>query len=109
MTRPHPRLIGAMAVMVALAALALVAARLRPAAPALDPLVAPPARVPVWRVDLDAATAGEIEVLPGVGPRLAERIVQDRTARGPFHGVQGLDRVPGVGPALVERIAPFVR
>jgi len=109
MTRPHPRLVGAMAVTGLLAALALAAARLRPRAPAFDPLVGPPAVIPVWRVDLDSAPASEIEALPGVGPRLAERIVQDRAAHGPFHGVQGLDRVTGVGPALVERIAPFVR
>lgn len=109
MTRPHPRLIGAMAVCGTLAALALAAKRLQPRAPAFDPLSGLPARLPVWRVDLDAAPADEIEALPGVGPRLAQRIVQDRGVRGPFGGAQGLDRVPGVGPALVERIAPFVR
>ena len=109
MSRPHPRLVGAMAVMGLLAAWALAAARLQPRSPAFDPLTGPAAQVPAWRVDLDVAPACEIEALPGVGPRLAERIVQDRAAHGPFGGVQGLDRVPGVGPALVERIGPFVR
>lgn len=109
MSRPHPRLVGAMAVMGLLAAFALAAARLQRRAPAFDPLLGPLAEVPAWRVHLDAAPASEIEALPGVGPRLAERIVRDRAEHGPFHGVQGLDRVPGVGPALVERIAPFVR
>lgn len=109
MTRPHPRLVGAMSALALSSAIALAAKRLQPSAPAFDPMVGPPAQVPAWRVDLDVAPAWEIESLPGVGPRLADRIVQDRAERGPFHGVQGLDRVAGVGPALVERIAPFVR
>ena len=109
MSWPHPRLVGAMALAGLLAAFALAVARLQAHGPAFDPLTGPPATVPLWRVDLDTAPAREIEALPGVGPRLAERIVRDRAERGPFHGVQGLDRVSGVGPALVERIAPFVR
>lgn len=109
MNRPHPRLVSALSVLVFAASLSLAGVRLRPRAPAFDPCIAPPAWLPPWRVDLDHAPVSEIEVLPGVGPRLADRIVRDRESHGPFHGVRGLDRVPGVGPALIERVAPFVR
>lgn len=58
------------------------------------------------RVDLNAADAIELAALPGIGPRLAERIVRDRDLHGPFASVEAIDRVPGIGPALVERISP---
>lgn len=55
-------------------------------------------------VDLDVASAPEIEKLPGIGPSLAKRIVADRTANGPFGCLEALDRVKGVGPALLARL-----
>lgn len=58
------------------------------------------------RVDLDRASARELERLPGIGPGLAARIVADREAHGSFGGLAGFDRVPGVGPALLGRLAP---
>ncbi|MGH7589891.1 MAG: ComEA family DNA-binding protein, partial [Gemmatimonadales bacterium] len=58
------------------------------------------------RVDLDRASARELERLPGIGPGLAARIVADREAHGSFGGLAGFDRVPGVGPALLSRVAP---
>ena len=57
-------------------------------------------------MDLDRATARELERLPGIGPGLAARIVADREAHGPFGGLAGFDRVAGVGPALLTRVAP---
>jgi competence protein ComEA len=60
------------------------------------------------RVDLDVASAASIESLPRIGPALANRIVEDRAARGPFGSLAGLDRVRGVGPALQKEIAPYV-
>jgi len=69
----------------------------------------PPLRAPAWRVDLDHAEPEELMLLPGVGPGLAERIVQDRRRNGAFGGADGLDRVPGIGPATLQRIRPFVR
>jgi competence ComEA-like helix-hairpin-helix protein len=61
---------------------------------------------PDERVDLDRASARELERLPGIGPGLAARIVADREAHGPFGGLAGFDRVAGVGPALLARVAP---
>ena len=60
------------------------------------------------RVDLDAATAAQIESLPGIGPALARRIVAYRDSCGQFGALERVDRVPGIGPAMLGRIAPWV-
>ncbi|HEX4562413.1 MAG TPA: helix-hairpin-helix domain-containing protein [Gemmatimonadales bacterium] len=57
---------------------------------------------PGERIDLNQATALELTRLPRVGPALAQRLVQWRTAHGPFHSLAALDSVPGVGPKLLE-------
>ena len=59
-------------------------------------------------LNVNRATAVELERLPGIGPALARRIVADREARGPFATVAAMDRVPGIGPALVERMGALV-
>lgn len=55
-------------------------------------------------VDLNAATARELESLPGVGPVLAERIVAFRTDRGPFLTVEDLLDVPGIGESKLSQM-----
>jgi competence protein ComEA len=64
--------------------------------------------VPDMRLDLNSASAAELVVLPGLGEKLAERVVVDREARGPFRSVAELERVPGVSAALAERLAPYL-
>jgi len=51
-------------------------------------------------VDLDVATESDIERLPRIGPVLARRIVEDRSANGAFGSLDGFERVRGVGPSL---------
>jgi competence protein ComEA len=60
-------------------------------------------------VDLNAATAADLDGLPGIGPVLAQRIVDYRTQHGRFSSVDQLDDVPGIGPALYARLAAQVR
>ncbi len=55
-------------------------------------------------LDLDVATAPEIESLRGIGPAIAKRIVADRDSLGPFGSLEGLQRVKGIGPKLAARI-----
>lgn len=55
-------------------------------------------------VDLDVATAAEIESLRHIGPALARRIVADRDSFGPFGSREGLLRVKGIGPSMVEKL-----
>ncbi len=59
-------------------------------------------------VDLNTATAADLDVLPGIGPVLAQRIVDHRTASGPFASVEQLDDVNGIGPALYADVSPLV-
>lgn len=60
-------------------------------------------------INLNTATQAELELLPGVGPALAKRIIEDRTVRGPYRRVEDLDRVKGIGPRLMERIRPLAK
>lgn len=60
-------------------------------------------------LDLNSATAAQLEQLPGVGPVLARRIVEWRTAHGGFRDVQQLRQVSGIGDAKYADIAPRVR
>jgi DNA uptake protein ComE-like DNA-binding protein len=59
---------------------------------------------PPTPVDLDHASAAEIEALPGIGPALAARIVAHRDSAGSFGSAQAFCAVRGVGPALFRRL-----
>jgi competence ComEA-like helix-hairpin-helix protein len=56
------------------------------------------------RVDLNRATAPELDALPGIGPVLARRIVEHRERFGPYRRVQDLLDVPGIGPKLYAKL-----
>jgi competence protein ComEA len=62
---------------------------------------------PGVKLDLNRATAAELDALPGVGPVLAQRIV-DHREQGPFTSVDQLDDVPGIGPARAAELAELV-
>ncbi len=55
-------------------------------------------------LDLNRASAEELEKLAGIGPVLARRIVEWRENHGPFRSVQDLLKVPGIGPKTLEKI-----
>jgi competence protein ComEA len=59
-------------------------------------------------INLNTATAAELEELPGIGPATAAAIVSDRDAHGPFASVDDLSRVRGIGPAKLEQLADLV-
>jgi DNA uptake protein ComE-like DNA-binding protein len=60
------------------------------------------------RLDLDVATAEQIDSLPGVSPTIAKRIAADRMKHGPFLSLDGLRRVSGVGPSLARQLDSLV-
>ena len=64
---------------------------------------------PAEPIDLNAATAAQLDVLPGVGPATSNAIVTYRTKHGPFRSVSDLLSVPGIGPAKLDAIRPLVR
>ncbi len=59
------------------------------------------------KIDLADATVDSLELVPGIGAKLAQRIVDDRAARGPFTSVADLARVKGIGPKLSARAGAF--
>ena len=67
-------------------------------APAANP------KGPAAPIDPNTATAAELDRLPGVGPAMAARIVEERE-RAPFRTLEDLTRVPGIGAALATRLA----
>jgi len=61
------------------------------------------------RLDVNRATAAELEALPGIGPALAARIVAQRDSLHGFRAVDDLLRVRGIGPATLRRLKPYLR
>jgi len=59
-------------------------------------------------IDVDRATAAELERLPGIGPSLAAKIVAERARNGLYGGADALLRVPGIGPRKLELIRPYL-
>lgn len=55
-------------------------------------------------IDLNTASAAQLEELPGVGPSIAQRILEHREKNGPFASVDALLEVSGIGPATLEKI-----
>ena len=53
-------------------------------------------------ININTASASELEKLPGIGPALAQRIVEHRDSHGPFASVDALTDVPGIGKAKLE-------
>ena len=98
--------------------LALVTLAMRAGEPAPARLVPPPtvhesaAAAALRRgeqIDLNTASAADLELLPHIGPALAARIVADRLENGDFGHVEELDRVSGIGPRTLTRVAPMLR
>lgn len=61
-----------------------------------------------FKVDINEAQFGEIIVLPGVGEKLAQTIVEHRRQTGPFDSVESLTRVPGIGEKKLEAMLPYL-
>lgn len=60
------------------------------------------------KVDINRATAEQLDALPGVGPATAAKIVQEREANGPYRSVDDLMRVPGIGPKKLDALKDLV-
>jgi competence protein ComEA len=68
---------------------------------------APPTTAP-GPLDLNRATAEELDALPGIGPSTAQAIVAHREEHGPYASVDALEDVRGIGPAKLDAIRDLV-
>lgn len=59
-------------------------------------------------LELNTATAQDLEALPGIGPVLAGRIVQHRETHGPYKSLDDLLAVPGIGKKKLARLTPLL-
>jgi len=65
--------------------------------------------VPGAPLDLNTATADQLDALPGVGPATSTAILAYRSSHGRFRSVTELLEVPGIGPTKLETLRPLVR
>lgn len=66
------------------------------------------AAAPAAKVNINTATVQELQLLPRVGPSLAQRVVDFRTANGPFKAAEELMRVKGIGEKSFALLEPYV-
>lgn len=77
--------------------------------PAPSASLAPTAPPGAGLLDLNAATAEELQRLPAIGPKRAAQILALRQARGRFRSLEELLEVPGIGPKTLARLRPHLR
>ena len=59
-------------------------------------------------VNINTATAAELEMLPHIGPAMAQRIIDYREAHGPFARIEDLQEVEGIGETRYNDLAPLI-
>ncbi len=63
---------------------------------------------PVFIIDLNHSPVDSLELIPGIGPVLSERIVAYRDSTGGFTFIEDIVKVYGIGPALLQKIKPYL-
>ncbi len=94
--RTLTRGVGALALALALSAAAALAA---------DAPASPETRL-TGVINVNSASAEQLEMLPGIGPSRARAIIEHRKEHGPYKEVADLEAVSGIGERALERIRP---
>lgn len=73
---------------------------------------APPAgsspAAPAGPININTATVEQLDTLPGIGPAIAQRIIDYRAANGPFKSIDEIKNVKGIGDAVFEKIKGMI-
>jgi competence protein ComEA len=64
--------------------------------------------VPSSHVNINTATAEELQTLPGIGPSIAARIIADRDQNGPFRSIEDLTRITGIKEGIMAKIRAYL-
>ena len=59
------------------------------------------------KIDLNSATAEQLQIIPGVGPTLSQKIIDYREANGPFESVEDILEIDGIGMRLLSRFMTY--
>ncbi|UCC78166.1 MAG: ComEA family DNA-binding protein [Anaerolineales bacterium] len=65
-------------------------------------------RTPGQKININTASAAELEALPGIGPVLAQRIIDYRQANGPFGRLEDIKKVKGIGDKTFEDLKDLI-
>ena len=68
----------------------------------------PPVTEPVFPLNINTSTVEELTLLPGIGEKTAQKIVDWRTEHGPFQKPADLLNVDGIGPSKLEQMLPYI-
>ena len=82
-----------------------------PVEPSAEPSKAPaytPKPEPKGRVNVNTAGFEELQTLPGIGPVIAQRIIDEREANGAFISAEDMRRVKGIGEKTAENLKPYI-
>jgi competence protein ComEA len=60
------------------------------------------------KIDINFCSAKDLEALPGIGPKLAQRIIEYREIHGGFKALEELKQVKGIGEKKFEKIRPYI-
>ena len=77
-------------------------------APLLGPLTPHEKILLGYRLDINRLSQKDLEVLPGIGPATAEKIVALRKQHGPIQHLEAMDQIRGIGPQTIQSLKPYL-